>query len=140
MRYCVYDSIGRITLCGSCSEQSEAAVREANPNLLEIPEDVEYLDTTHYVKDGVLTAMPEKPSPSYVFDYTTKQWAENLDGVWSAVRYSRDRMLKETDWVVTKALESGASVAPEWVAYRQALRDITNQPDPLNIVWPPAPV
>ena len=27
----------------------------------------------------------------------------------------------------------------QWQAYRQALRDITEQPDPFNIVWPETP-
>jgi len=27
----------------------------------------------------------------------------------------------------------------EWVAYRQALRDLTTQTDPFNITWPASP-
>ena len=41
------------------------------------------------------------------------------------LRDGRTMYLRESDWVVTKALEKGESVPEEWVTYRQALRDIT---------------
>tara|TARA_R110000803_G_C11982033_1_gene320899 strand:- start:143 stop:637 length:495 start_codon:yes stop_codon:yes gene_type:complete len=46
-------------------------------------------------------------------------------------RSERNRRLKECDWVVIKALESGTLVASEWVTYRTALREITTHPN-----WP----
>lgn len=58
---------------------------------------------------------------------------------WDVVRTERDLKLTETDWVVIKALESGTPVPPEWVAYRQALRNITEQTDPFDIIWPELP-
>jgi len=57
-----------------------------------------------------------------------------------AQRTLRDRLLSQCDWVVTKAQESGEEVPKEWREYRQALRDITEQPGfPDNIDWPAAP-
>jgi hypothetical protein len=55
------------------------------------------------------------------------------------VRVDRDRRLAASDWIVTRATERGEPVPAEWVAYRQALRDITGQADPLAIIWPTAP-
>lgn len=46
-------------------------------------------------------------------------------------RAQRDRLLAETDWMVTKALESGGALADNWKTYRQALRDITTHSN-----WP----
>lgn len=40
------------------------------------------------------------------------------------LRRERDRLLSETDWVVTKSIEQGTSVPVEWASYRQALRDL----------------
>lgn len=40
------------------------------------------------------------------------------------LRRERDRLLAETDWMVTKAAEVGQPLAPEWAAYRQALRNL----------------
>lgn len=58
---------------------------------------------------------------------------------WELVRVERNAKLADTDWWVTKASEAGGSISPEQHAYRQALRDITDQSDPFNIVWPVAP-
>ena len=82
---------------------------------------------------------PTKPSEFHKFDYTTKQWMPDVDAAWAGVRSKRDRLLAACDWVVTKGVESGAAIPKAWRVYRQALRDITLQTDPLNIVWPVAP-
>lgn len=62
------------------------------------------------------------------------------------VRAQRDRLLAETDWVVTKAVEQnaqdglGVQIPVVWLNYRQALRDIPQQPGfPDNVTWPTAP-
>lgn len=58
----------------------------------------------------------------------------------AAVRASRDAKLAATDWVVIKAVETGATVPADTAAYRQALRDITSQAGfPWTITWPDAP-
>ena len=60
-----------------------------------------------------------------------------LDYQWSFIRAERDRRIAETDWVsgddVPQALKD------KFYTYRQALRDITTQTDPQNIVWPEKP-
>jgi hypothetical protein len=65
--------------------------------------------------------------------------ADLVEKEWAKVRYRRFQLLSETDWRVTRAAETGVPVAPQWLAYRQALRDVTNQPDPFNITWPTPP-
>lgn len=57
-----------------------------------------------------------------------------------SVRIERNNRLSETDWVVIKALETNSPLSTEWISYRQALRDITQQSGfPWNIVWPSKP-
>jgi hypothetical protein len=64
-----------------------------------------------------------------------------------AVRDQRERLLAETDWVTIKAVDASndgfAVQLPQvWVAYRQALRDITdhvNFPYLTGEDWPVAP-
>lgn len=84
--------------------------------------------------------MPEQPSEYHQFDYTTKQWALDPGAAWAAVRRRRDGLLARSDWVILRAADQGTPVPPEWLAYRQALRDVTDQSDPLNIIWPTPPV
>ena len=55
-------------------------------------------------------------------------------------RKQRDALLAKTDWVVIKSLEQGQEIPAEWKDYRQALRDITLQPEfPAQITWPQPP-
>lgn len=63
-----------------------------------------------------------------------------------AVRAERDKLLADTDWVVTKAIEQnaqdglGMQIPVVWLDYRQALRDIPQQPGfPDNVTWPTEP-
>lgn len=58
---------------------------------------------------------------------------------WVRVRITRSQLLDSTDWVTARARDQGRPVPPEWLAYRQALRDVTDQPDPSAIVWPAMP-
>ena len=54
----------------------------------------------------------------------------------------RNKYLAESDWVVTKALESGTSISTDWASYRTALRDITsheNWPNLEEADWPTKP-
>ena len=56
------------------------------------------------------------------------------------VRKKRDTLLAVTDWLVTRATETGEPVPAEWAAYRQALRDVPQQDGfPENIIWPEEP-
>lgn len=57
--------------------------------------------------------------------------------VWRTVRNERDRLLSETDWTQNKDVPDEISTL--WADYRQALRDITNQENPDDVVWPEAP-
>jgi len=53
------------------------------------------------------------------------------------VRSHRNALISETDWTAC----SDVTMPTEMVAYRQALRDVTNQEGfPFNIVWPEKPV
>ena len=58
---------------------------------------------------------------------------------WDAIRAERNELLATTDWWVIKAAETGAAINDEQHTYRQTLRDITEQADPFNIVWPEPP-
>ncbi len=96
-------------------------------------------DTAFYVEAGVPIAMPPRPSEHHVFDYTTKQWVDprTQETEWPLVRAQRNRLLQASDW--TQLPDVPLATKEAWAAYRQALRDITEQADPFNIVWPALP-
>ncbi len=62
--------------------------------------------------------------------------AERTEQEWNLVRSQRNRKLALCDWT---QLPDAPVDAAAWAAYRQELRDITNQPDPFNITWPTEP-
>jgi hypothetical protein len=56
---------------------------------------------------------------------------------WAIVRTTRDSFLAASDW--TQIQDASASDRSAWVIYRQALRDITDQPNPFALAWPEPP-
>ena len=73
--------------------------------------------------DGVFT----KPPPPPV----------DPDALAAAARAQRDSLLKQSDW--TQLSDAPVDQAA-WAAYRQALREVPDQPAfPLTIEWPTAP-
>lgn len=103
--------------------------------LAEVPTDV----WDKYVVGDVLVSKPKQPSPYHVFDYAAKQWIDprTPETEWPLVRAKRDRLIAATDW--TQLPDVPLATKEAWANYRQALRDVTLQPDPFNIVWPVAP-
>jgi hypothetical protein len=63
----------------------------------------------------------------------------DVEAQWAVVRAKRDQLLDKCDWWVTRAIETNATISAEQQAYRDALRDITEQSDPFEVVWPTAP-
>lgn len=62
--------------------------------------------------------------------------AKKFDIAAARVRTERDKLLLETDWMVTP----DRPVSQNILDYRQALRDITAQAGfPYDIVWPTKP-
>jgi hypothetical protein len=61
-----------------------------------------------------------------------------LDAQWASVRAQQRQKLYESDWTCSVTDYEVPNKA-DWVAYRQALRDVTTQSDPFNIVWPQRP-
>jgi hypothetical protein len=64
---------------------------------------------------------------------TAEELQARIDTQWQVVRTQRNQMLKDSDWT---QLSDSPVDKTAWATYRQALRDITTQPDPFNIVWP----
>mgnify|MGYP003636271441 FL=1 len=56
------------------------------------------------------------------------------DRAWAQVREERNQLLAATDWQAMSDL----TITDEQKVYRQALRDVPSQSDPLNITWPTA--
>jgi len=93
-------------------ELSESEWREARGN------------SRYRVIDGVHTEVP----------FTTEEQNEKA---LISIRYQRNSLLKETDWVVLPHSPVTGSKLDEWVQYRQDLRDVTSQTPPYTLPTQP---
>lgn len=97
--------------------------------------------TTGQVVDYQPPAPPDTEFETWAWDGAVRRWiaTPTIAAHWRNVRAERDRRLLESDWVTLRSVERGEPMMKAWKDYRQALRDITTQPDPLNITWPEPP-
>ena len=70
-------------------------------------------------------------------DVLDSAWKSQL---WDDIRTNRDRLIQETDWTQTIDCPLSDETKAEFVAYRQALRDIPQTyNDPDLVAWPEKP-
>jgi Phage tail assembly chaperone protein len=62
-----------------------------------------------------------------------------IESKWKAVRNRRNDMLAACDWTQLPDSPLDNVQRNAWADYRQALRDITTQTDPFNVIFPEAP-
>lgn len=130
-------------------------LRDDNPNTsFAIPMD----DETALSYGLVRVITTQKPSVSYAENVTEGKpvfdngmWKQSwnvepasdedivarLENRWLLVRQDRNNRLAESDW--TQFRDVVLSNDLEWKQYRQELRDVTQQENPFNIVWPTLP-
>jgi len=89
----------------------------------ERPECNSKLDTIYW--DG--SAIVVRP---YSFDELQAQYAK--------IRQRRIELLQSCDWTQIADYDLGAD-RDAWAAYRQALRDLADAPNPFNLTWPQPP-
>lgn len=84
---------------------------------------VEEIDGKWYTKFSVADMDPEA-----IDALTASQW--------DSVRTDRNKRLADCDWTQLPDCPLDSPTRLEWISYRQALRDITEQADPFAIAWP----
>jgi hypothetical protein len=79
----------------------------------------------------------------HVYAFDTSTWvitnAGHTDLVaaqWTAVRTRRRDLLLATDFTQAPDAPFDPTTKTAWAVYRQALRDVTSQPNPATITWP----
>lgn len=94
------------------------------------------------INDFMLAGAKPELSPGQFLDWSGTDWVvrnanqAEIDFKWVDVRIERNKKLADSDVYVIRAYENGEPVSENIKVYRQALRDVTQQPDPFNIVWP----
>tara|TARA_R110000765_G_scaffold425921_1_gene540047 strand:+ start:1312 stop:1698 length:387 start_codon:yes stop_codon:yes gene_type:complete len=94
------------------------------------PEDMEVVELTDEQAEQV-----EASSESLFFVDGTlltlkaKRWAENPEAVKASLRPERNRLLAESDWTQLNDSPIAEDKVAAWAAYRQDLRDLTENID-----------
>ena len=86
--------------------------------------------------DAVMAVKDSEGNVTLVSDPAKVQ--TRLDAQWASVRSQQKELLYKSDWTCS-VTDYEVPNKSEWVQYRAALRDVTKQSDPFNIVWPVAP-
>jgi hypothetical protein len=136
MDYAVVDEVGCCVqvhrgLAESCGTDH---LREGL-RLVELPEG--FKDAIHYFEGDTPVPFPPKPSSFCEWDWSIKQWVHKPQMALDSIRAKRGRLLQACDWTQLPDVPGPTQAA--WSTYRQALRDITQQGDLFNVVWPTAP-
>jgi hypothetical protein len=99
----------------------------------------ELLDASQcYVSNGELRSRPPRPDSHFQWDAMTEQWVVNVAQQETDVRKQRDELLSACDWTQLPDVPEETKAA--WAAYRQALRDLPEQPGFPDIIdWPTLP-
>lgn len=138
--YFVYKTeTGQITQTGNCDE-SEIGLYGTDQGFAvgvgNVDIDLNYFD----IKNSKLLIIPPKPDESlwWIFDFKSKFWVVNIERADEIQRQKRNVLLTQTDW--TQLPDVPLATKESWAIYRQALRDITDQPGyPLEVIWPDPP-
>jgi hypothetical protein len=136
--YCIYlPDTGEIVSSGFAPEHE--LPNQCKPPCKWLVTDQFYRNCDYMVENSKIVLLPTKPSNYHVFDYKTKQWKDprTQKTQWPVVRDMRSQLLAASDW--TQLPDVPLATKEAWATYRQALRDITNQPDPFTIQWPTQP-
>lgn len=134
MDWIEHDNDGRILMAISCLDEPEAMMGGV---VVAVASKVD--PTRSVMVDGEALDLGPRPSIRHTLNIVARKWEITVTAQWDEVREKRDALLAASDWVVLRAYEQGVPIPTEWLAYRQALRDITNQADPEAVTWPNIP-
>lgn len=89
------------------------------------------MTTLHKNVNGIELPLSDEDLAQLAIDEANASEAQ-----WEHVRSDRNARLAACDWT---QLPDAPVDAEAWAVYRQALRDITDQSNPFEVVWPAAP-
>jgi hypothetical protein len=70
---------------------------------------------------------------------TQDELDNEIKAAWDDIRTRRNMLLLDSDWTQLSDSPLLVELKEQWMIYRQELRDITNQSNPFDVVWPIEP-
>lgn len=134
--YAFYDRSGNVVASTTCDDD---ALPPVPPGLFMLETAAHHQPESVYVANGSVRAKPQKPSYPARFSTATGTWSVDMDAAWAEARAKRNSLIAACDWVTLPDVPLSTEEREAWTKYRQALRDITQQPNPTAITWPVPP-
>lgn len=140
--YVERDSKGRIIAAYSTPQRGPAIYGDVEKEVIRHKK-VKGVDGAEDTIEEVKTTI----TVNEVIDYEPGRAEEWVEGevelyvplVLEAALAEREKRLKESDWVVIRAMERGEEVPDAWRAYRDTLRGIDESTDLEEFQWPESP-
>ena len=112
----------------------------ANPPIVTGPNPQVSLETSE--DPLILMAVKDPETDEVTLQTDPTKVAAKTEAQWNSVRAQQSDLLYKSDWTCSVVDPPAPILAQrdQWIAYRAALRDVTTQTDPFNIVWPSPPV
>lgn len=131
------DDQGQILCSGFCPDNADMSAFRGKNILLTDDASISFGTHRYSSSQKKFVRLPEKPNAYCCFDYKSNEWVFDYKMAWFPVTAKRNQLLQESDWTELPSARErlGEEMYQKWMDYRQALRDVTKQPDPLNIVW-----
>lgn len=132
----------QIIRTGSCYAPQFSDIAGSHPDsIMEqvAPEHAGVPLPAYWTDQGYPVTAGLQPTAAHRFDYTLLKWVVDEDQAWGLVRSKRDTLIAATDWRATRSIVEKRRLHPAWAGYRNALRDVTLQPNPDDITWPVVP-
>jgi hypothetical protein len=96
-------------------------------------------DYTKNIEEGLPQLLDGKYYQKWEISNATESEIEGrVIQKWAEIREHRNELLKECDWTVLPDSPVGDKLN-EWMEYRADLRNVTEQENPFNIIWPTQP-
>ena len=128
---------GKVVSTVSLADHIDPTAIDQSATWVEITEEYQSVDELYFDGFKVQKVQP-KPSPYHVFDSSSGSWVLESSALAEITRLQRYELLAKSDW--TQLPDVPLATKEAWAAYRQALRDITEQPGfPFDVVWPQPP-
>lgn len=104
-----------------------------------------FIEAPNQSKNTIITGSYYEMTESEVIEYQTirnktqEELQSDINNKWTEIRRERNDLLNLSDWTQLSDVSLTELEKNSWKVYRQALRDITLQSDPFEIVWPTKP-
>ena len=127
------ESLPNVSLPANLSNEQLVEWNMYEVNFLAAPNDY-----TKNIIEGTPTLIDGNYYQNWIqTDANESEIQQRLEDKWFEVREIRNQLLMECDW--TQLSDIPTEIKNLWSSYRQDLRDITNQTNPFNIIWPVKP-